>query len=211
MKTEQLLDMLARGAGPAPTRAVERRLLPAMLTGWLASTVLAIGVAEPLPWSVFETWAPWIKLGYAAALLVAAGLLTRRLAVPLSRPTVPRRMVGMAVGVMVVAGAIVLAFTPSELRMQAVLGETWLKCPWLLMGFSLPALAALLWAVRGLAPTRPRQAGWACGVLAGALGAMGYALHCPETSVAFVAVWYTLGIVLTGLLGRWLGPRVLRW
>jgi hypothetical protein len=43
------------------------------------------------------------------------------------------------------------------------------------------------------------------------LGASGYALACPEASPAFVAVWYSLGVLLTGLLGAALGPRLLRW
>jgi hypothetical protein len=44
-----------------------------------------------------------------------------------------------------------------------------------------------------------------------ALGACGYALACAEPSPAFVAAWYTLGILATGALGAALGPRVLRW
>ncbi|MDE2299455.1 MAG: DUF1109 family protein, partial [Burkholderiales bacterium] len=75
----------------------------------------------------------------------------------------------------------------------------------------LPALAGTLWAVRGLAPTRPRAAGLAAGLLAGAVGALGYALSCPEVSITFVAVWYSLGIALVGGAGAALGPRVLRW
>ncbi|MCA3177141.1 MAG: DUF1109 family protein, partial [Burkholderiales bacterium] len=54
-------------------------------------------------------------------------------------------------------------------------------------------------------------AGFAAGLLAGSVGAMGYSLACPETSVTFVAVWYTLGIVITACLGRWLGPKALQW
>jgi hypothetical protein len=79
------------------------------------------------------------------------------------------------------------------------------------LALSMPALAASLWAVRGLAPTRPSLAGFAAGLLAGSVGAFGYSLSCPEASPAFVAVWYTLGIGLTGCLGAVLGPRVLRW
>ncbi len=79
------------------------------------------------------------------------------------------------------------------------------------MVLSLPALAGALWAVRGLVPTQLRAAGFNAGLMAGALGAMGYALVCPEVSATFVAVWYSLGILLTGLLGTFLGPRLLRW
>jgi hypothetical protein len=76
---------------------------------------------------------------------------------------------------------------------------------------SLAALAGSIWAVRGLAPTRPGAAGFAAGLLAGSLGAFGYSLSCPEASPAFVAIWYTLGIAFTGAVGAALGPRVLRW
>jgi hypothetical protein len=59
-----------------------------------------------------------------------------------------------------------------------------------------PTLAALLWALRGLAPTRPALAGAAAGLAAGAVGALAYALHCPELSPTFVAVWYSAGIAM---------------
>ena len=51
----------------------------------------------------------------------------------------------------------------------------------------------------------------ASGFIAGGLAATVYAFHCPESTAAFVATWYTLGIVLCGLIGWLLGPLVLRW
>ena len=63
---------------------------------------------------------------------------------------------------------------------------------------------------RGAAPA-PFGLAVAAGLLAGSVGAFGYALSCPEASPAFVAAWYTLGIVITGGVGAALGPRVLRW
>jgi hypothetical protein len=112
---------------------------------------------------------------------------------------------------MAVVGLTAVSTAPAELRAAALLGQTWWVCPWLLMLVSLPALLALLWALRGLAPTDLSSAGTAAGILAGSLGAVGYALACPENSTAFVAVWYTLGIGLTALIGRWLMPRFLHW
>jgi hypothetical protein len=53
---------------------------------------------------------------------------------------------------------------------------------------SLPMFAALLWALKGLAPTRPALAGAAAGALAGGAGAMVYALHCPELAAPYIAV-----------------------
>lgn len=211
MHTEQLIDMLARDAGPAPRAVVARRLLPVMLMGVLCSIVLALWLIGPLPAESFQTPAPWIKLAYAAALAVGAGLLTSRLARPVAELFTPRLLVGLAVSAMALIGAATLILTPAQARLDAVFGQTWLTCPWTLLGFSLPALAGILWAMRGLAPTRPRQAGWAGGLLAGALGAMGYALACPESSPTFVALWHTAGMLMTAYIGRLLGPIVLRW
>lgn len=211
MNTDQLMDMLARNAGAAPRAVVARRLAPVVLLGLLCSAALAWGLMGLLPAEELRAPATWVKLGYAAALAVAGALLTSRLARPLARVSVPRWLVRGAMGAMLLVGAVALGLTPAEDRLGALLGQTWLLCPWTLMAFSLPALAGILWALRGLAPTRPNQAGWAGGLLAGALGAMGYALACPESSSAFVAIWYTLGIVMTAGIGRWIGPRVLRW
>lgn len=211
MQTEQLLDMLARQSGPAPRAVVGRRLWPAVVVGLVCSSVLALGIMGPLPVAGFAEPITWFKLGYAVLLAVAAGMLTARLARPIAHLTLPRWLVLGVIVLVLWIGVLSLTFTPADARLDALLGETWLKCPWTLMAFSLPALAGILFAVRGLAPTRPRQAGWASGLLAGALGALGYALACPESSPTFVAVWYTLGVILTGCMGRWLGPRVLRW
>lgn len=211
MQTEHLLDMLARQAGPAPRAVVARRLWPAVLLGILCSGALALGLLGPLPAASFAEPAPWIKLVYALLLALAAGVLTSRLARPVAHLTTPRWLVRVVVGLMLLIGAVTLSLTPADARLDAILGQTWLKCPWTLMAFSLPALVGILLAVRGLTPTRPKQAGWASGLLAGAIGAMGYALSCPETSPTFVAIWYTIGMGLTACIGRLLGPWVLRW
>lgn len=211
MQTEQLLDMLARQSGPAPRAVVARRLWPAVIVGLLCSSVLTLGLMGPLPVAGWADSATWFKLGYALLLAVAAGVLTARLARPMAHLTLPRWLVVGVIALVLWIGAVTLSLTPAEARLDAILGETWRQCPWSVMAFSLPALAGILLAVRGLAPTQPKQAGWASGWLAGALGAMGYALACPEGSLTFVAVWYTVGMGLTACIGRWLGPMVLRW
>ncbi|MFS2051364.1 NrsF family protein, partial [Variovorax sp. CT11-76] len=49
------------------------------------------------------------------------------------------------------------------------------------------------------------------GALAGGVGAAVYALHCPELTAPFIAVWYVSGIAVPVLVGALLGPRLLRW
>ncbi len=47
MKTDALIDMLARGAGPVPRGVAARRLLPAVGFGLLASVLLAVATSLP--------------------------------------------------------------------------------------------------------------------------------------------------------------------
>lgn len=211
MKTDALIDLLARDAGPAPRALAARRLSPAAAAGLLMSAAISIAWFGVIPAPMFATAVPWTKMAYAGALAVAAGWLTARLSRPAAPTAQPRRLTVLVLLAMAAVGGVSLAATPPGARLDGLLGHSWASCPWSVLALSLPALAAALWSVRGLAPTRPRAAGFAAGLLAGSVGAFGYALSCPEASPAFVAVWYTLGIAVTGAVGAALGPRLLRW
>lgn len=211
MKTEDLIAALAAGAGPAPRAVVARRLTPALLIGASASIVLALVTLGLVPDVGAIGTALWIKLGYTAALAAAAAWLSSKLARPAAQVQRATAAVIVVLAVMALAGGSALLGTPAAERMDYLMGQSWLRCASAVLGLSLPALAATLWALRGLAPTQARAAGLAAGLLAGAVGAFGYAFACFEQSTAFIALWYTLGIGLVGALGAALGPRVLRW
>jgi len=211
MKTDELIVALATNAGPAPRAAVARRLAPAMLFGVVSSAALSLAIIGPVSDMSLPGVAFWIKLVYAAAFAASAAWLTGRLSRPAARSTYASFAVVGVVMTMAATGVVSLLATEPGSRWDYALGHSWTFCPWAVFGLSLPALAATLWAVRGLAPTRPRAAGLAAGLLAGTAGAAGYALACVEHSTLFIAIWYTLGIALSGALGAALGPRVLRW
>jgi len=211
MKTDTLIDLLSRQAGPAPRALAARRLSPAAFVGLLVGALAAITWFGTIPAHMFATAVPWTKMAYTGTFALAAGWLTARLSRPAAPLHWPLRVTVAVVGIMALAGGASLLFEPSGGRVQALLGNSWSSCPWNVLALSLPGLAAALWAVRGLAPTRPRAAGFAAGLMAGSLGAIGYSLSCPQTSAAFLALWYSLGMVLTGAVGAVLGPRVLRW
>jgi hypothetical protein len=212
MQTDALIRMLAAGAGPAPRAAVAKRLWPIALLGLALPAVVSMlrwGLIPMATWAV--TPGLWLKLGYVLVFAAAALWLVARL----SRPAAPTRLpllVLLAVPTVMALGAgLWWSQLAGPQQAAALWGHSWRVCPWLVLGFSLPALAGSFWALRQLAPTRPRAAGAAAGLLAGALAASGYALTCMETSPAFVAIWYSLGIVASGALGALLGPRLLRW
>jgi hypothetical protein len=211
MKTDALIEMLARDAGPAPRALAARRLSPAAAGGLVISAVVAVAWFGAIPAPMFATAVPWTKMAYAASLALAAAWLTARLSRPAAATGRPWRATAGVLLAMALVGGASLVATPADARLGALLGHSWATCPWSVLALSMPALAAALWAVRGLAPTQARTTGFAAGLLAGSVGAFGYSLSCPEASPAFVAVWYTLGIVLTAGVGAVLGPRVLRW
>lgn len=211
MKTGDLIVALSTGAGPAPRAVVARRLVPAGLLALALAAAAALIIIGPAPAEMISALGLWTKLGYAASLALSAGWLAARLARPAASIRAPRLLVVAVVAAMAMLGAASLLASPADERAAHVLGESALQCPWNVLALSLPGLVASLWALRGLAPTRPRAAGLAAGLLAGAIGAFAYALACHEASVTFVALWYSLGIALSGALGALLGPRLLRW
>jgi hypothetical protein len=104
-----------------------------------------------------------------------------------------------------------LATTPAAAWRPMIMGASAMLCPWRVLAAAAPTFVALIWALRGLAPTRPRLAGAAAGLAAGGVGAAAYALSCPETGAPFLAIWYSLGMILPCGIGLLLGPRLLRW
>ena len=213
MKTDELVTLLAAGVAPVPASAVGRRFAVAMgwgLPGAVLLLVFALGVRGDLAQAAGELMF-WLKPAFAACLALAALIAAERLA----RPGMRLGLVWAALATPLLAlwlvAAVVLTNAAPADRADLIFGDTWKECPFNIAFMSLPLFAATLWAMKGLAPTRLALAGASAGLLAGALGALVYALHCPESTAPFLAVWYVLGISIPTLAGAVLGPRVLRW
>ena len=213
MRTDDLVTMLATGAGAVRPNQPERRFAAALGCGLVSAALLMalllglrpdLGEAISLP--MF-----WVKFGFVAW-VAAAGLLA---ALRLTRPGLRLAWVPGALAAPVLAiwllAAVVVARADASLRAELFLGETWNSCPLLVAALSAPVLVAVVWAMRGLAPTRLRLAGASAGLLSGAVGALVYCLHCPELEAPFVGTWYLLGMLIPTAVGAVLGPRLLRW
>lgn len=88
------------------------------------------------------------------------------------------------------------------------------SAPWCL-GVSLVSAVAIggvlvRWLRKG-AVTNPRRSGLLTGLAAGAFGLFAYNLHCSSTGVHYIAIWYSLTILLAALAGRLIVPPLLRW
>jgi hypothetical protein len=214
MKTEDLIAALAATSEPVPAKAqARRRILPPLLVGTAIAFVLAslwLGLA-PMDVAAIQPGF-WLKLGYSAALGGLGLVLAARLARPGAR--VDLVLTGGAVALValiLMVGAMQLVNLAPQDRMPMMMGASWKLCPWLITAVAAPIYLAMALGLRGLAPTRPALAGGAAGLAAGGIGAALYALHCPEYAPAFIAVWYTAGIVVSAVLGAVVGSRLLRW
>ncbi|MEN9889942.1 MAG: hypothetical protein RLY78_237, partial [Pseudomonadota bacterium] len=176
MKTDDLITLLARQAGPAPRHAVARRLAPVLPLGLAASIAGAGWLQGFVPGSLWAQPGPWFKLAYALAMAAMAAWWCARLARPAAPQWAPARGVLLLGAAALAVGLLGWQAAPEAGRLPQLLGHSAARCPWAVAGLALPALGAGLWALRGLAPTHPRRAGFAVGLLAGALGAAGYAL-----------------------------------
>ncbi|MDU9389888.1 DUF1109 domain-containing protein [Pseudomonas sp. zfem002] len=213
MNTDELINLLASGEGPVDRRVLLRRLGIALLGGGLAALLLTIslyGVRADLG-EVARTPLFWAKVALPGSLAVLAIWLNRRL----SRPGVKGGGVWLLLGLPLLlvwlGAALSLAGAAPEARSELIFGRTWRTCTLNIALLSLPVFIGVFWALRGLAPTRLRQAGAAGGLLAGATATLAYCLHCPEMGVPFWGIWYLLGILVPTLAGAALGPRLLRW
>lgn len=149
-------------------------------------TVMLVLVATALP-VLWRTGRPDADLGRWGVLPVTAPLL-------------------LAAGV----GLEFLLRAPADWSTIAV-GSNALLCLTAIPLLSIAPLVALLLALKRSAPARPGKAGACAGLVAAGVAATLYALHCFDDSPIFVAIWYSLGIIVVTLVAALVGLRFLRW
>lgn len=213
MRTDELIDQLATGVRPIPGGAVQRRFVGVAAAGTLAALVLVLAwlhvrpdLAEALTGRMF-----WIKAAYTALLALAGFWALERLARPDGGPRRALTFGAAVLTLFLVAGLTQGLLTHPAQRLAMLRGHSWSVCAGNILLLALPGLAATLIGLRGMAPTRPILTGFAAGAFAGGVAATVYGLHCAESTMVFVGVWYTLGVLATGAVGAVAGRWALRW
>lgn len=213
MKTEQLIDLLATGGGAVAGPAPAPRYARALGWGMAGAALLMLGLLQVRADLLAALALPmfWGKLGFVASLAGAALFAALRLSRPGARlDGVAPALLLPVLAIWAVAAVAWFGAEPIE-RPRLFFGDTWKTCPLLIALLSAPLFVAVMRAMRDMAPTRPRLAGFAAGLLAGAAAAVVYSFHCPEQAAPFVAFWYLLGMLIPAALGALLGRSLLRW
>ncbi len=210
--SDELIDRLASGLKPARRNAVAIPLIAALVVGVaLAGLGLEwLGLRPDLPGAMLDP-VFWVKFAYPALLAIGGLVALERLARPGGSG---RRGLFLVAGVFVLSGVlglVQLALAPPDMARTLVMGGSALICPFLIVALSGPVFVTTILAMRKLAPTNLPLAGLAAGLLAGGAGAWVYSFHCGENGLAFLALWYTLGIAIVAAIGALSGRYLLRW
>jgi hypothetical protein len=213
MKTDDLISMLSVNVGRVDRREVPRTIGAAVAVSAVASVgamLLIFGVRSDLGDArtlVFLL----LKLVFTTGIVGLSSLYLIRLA----RPGGERRISIAALAIpfigIVLLAAVSLAFAPFAHWNRMFAGDQWLECLFSIPAIAIVPFAVIIWAVRRMAPTDLGRTGAVAGLAAGAVSATGYALHCADDLVPFVALWYGGTIALCTIAGATLGSRLLRW
>jgi hypothetical protein len=213
MKTDSLIEMLSTNVEPVKRGEIWRLLALAFALGLVAAfgvMLVTIGGRPNLgaPQSLLSVA---LKAVFALIVIVSSGVALMRFAKPGGEglrlaPYLLPMLLALFLG-----GLIGLDLVTSSSRAASVIGtQTW-TCVTCIPLFAILPFLALIFALRRAAPTDLRRTGAIAGLLAGGVGAVVYAFHCPDDSVLFVTVWYGSALAFCTLIGGLLGPRFLRW
>jgi hypothetical protein len=215
MTTDDLINVLSRAPEPVKKAALSIRFVIAIVVGIVLGLIGIkltlgfrpdIGVAAPIV---------ALKAGLSALIATFAGGLAMTMAKPIATGSGQIKRAGAPIVILACAllsiGAITLFSTSPGHRFEAFTGGGFPWCIIIIPIAGIPTASLLMWAMKDAAPTRLALAGAGIGAVSGGIGAMVYAMFCPVDSVAFVTIWYVVGIAIASALGAFAGVKLLRW
>jgi hypothetical protein len=214
MRTDELIKTLVAdyAARPRP-RPIGHGLVMAIIGGLAISAALfsiTLGLRPDIV-SALGTWRFDMKLADNLVLVIVTTWVVLRLSRPTTTP--PSAMRALVVPAFLLSAAVMyeLVTVPASAWLPRAMGMNGFVCLANIILLSILPFSAVVYALRQGAPMSPAVAGAAAGLLAGALGATVFAMHCMDDSPLFVAIWYTLGTGLMAMVGLLVGQYVLRW
>ena len=214
MRTDELINTLVADHALRPKpKPVGQGLVMAIIGGLaisLALFSLTLGVRPDIV-PALGTWRFDLKLIDNLVLVIAATWVALRLSSPTTTPLSAMRALLVPAFLLLAAVVYELVTIPASAWSSRAIGANGVMCLSSIISLSVLPLTATIYALRQGAPTSPAVTGAVGGLLAGALGATVFAMHCTNDSPLFVAIWYALAIGLMSMLGLLAGRHALRW
>lgn len=173
-------------------------VLAVLLTMFSPSPHLAHGIKPAFAFTLFSALVLMV-----AAFIAAVALSRTNLSVRLAYVWLPAALI-LAIGI-----AAELALVPRQVWFVRMVGTSPFACFASVFLLSLPVLIGALWALRAGAPASPNAAGACAGLMAGAVSAALFLLHCPESSLLYTLAWHVPAVVLVAALGALAGEQLL--
>jgi hypothetical protein len=190
MKTEDLISMLSTNVEPVDHRQIVRNIGLAVIVGAVAAVAtvfFVLGTRADL--TTVGTYIPLLlKVAFTIMILVPASIYLIRLARPGGERRTPIALVALPFIAVMLLAVLSLIFAPSSHWNGPILGDQWLECLISIPLIAIVPFAVIVWTVQRMAPTDLARTGALAGLVAGCLSATGYALHCADDSVPFVAL-----------------------
>jgi hypothetical protein len=184
MKTDDLVALLSTNPEPVDRRLVVRTLHVALAAGSAAAlgiTLVGLGVRPDLMTARALMFLA-AKLAFAIGIVSLALVYLTRLARPGGERRTPSFLVALPFMVIVALAAVSLGLAPSSHWDKMIVGDEWLECLLSIPIIAVVPFAVTIFAVRRAAPTNLVRTGAVAGLIAGAVSAMAYALHCRDDS-----------------------------
>jgi hypothetical protein len=211
-KIDELIEMLVSDITPVSRHGLRMRLASTIAVGLIGAAVALLALLAFRPHLHHVTMAAFsVKFLYTAGLMGATIVALERIARPEGSIGSMIRVSVAAFVIIVLLAIVQLLLSPAASYPGLIFGFSASFCPFLIFAFGLPAFFANIWFLRRAAPMDSGIAGFVAGACAGAIGGWVYSLACVENGIPFIAIWYTLGILLSGLLGSLVGKFSLRW
>ena len=175
-----------------------------------AATILAFGLRDDVANGQFQP-----LFLFANGLFLIVGLATALAAVGMGLPRVGNSGQGwkwlLAMAPLLPVSALIMLGSGTEALPPELVTSHELKCVSMGVVTGLLTATVLVWWLRRGAPTSAGRAGWLVGLSSGSIGIFAFALHCPFDSFYHVGLWHVLPVLIGGLLGRQIVPRLIRW
>jgi hypothetical protein len=189
-----------RGISFAVAAAVLSLIAVALFSGFRAD--LFTGPLDPV---YLIATGSYLMLGIAASVAV----------VGISRPQVGNEHGGWAWAAAMVALLPLTALVVSAFRPASAFGDGFMEhgVDCLVAGSALGLLtgASLTLCLRQGAPTSPSTAGLLAGIAAGSVGVFSVSLYCAFDDIVHIGLWHSAVIIVSGLAGWLVIPRLIRW
>jgi hypothetical protein len=213
MKTDDLIEMLARQDVAVDKQRMMLRWLAALGVGFLLSMfvfVYLFRINPDLRMLMENIWF-WVRFAFIASVMVLGGWFFAKLGKPGAIPRVPFWWVAAPFAVLGVVGLLLLLDAAPSDRRAMLLGVSWNVCSRNIAMLAVPIFFASVWVARQFAPVRLRLTGAMLGLFSGGAAAMMYSMYCPEVEPMFLVVWYSLGMLIPAAVGALLGRKLLSW